>query len=244
MPARKVSISLAEVKALSKHMQEEGKMLVQLAKQARKHERKQAEGLDGKGFDDATSSRIAKAGAFAVVADTIEAVENVDAKGKVEVRELVVKRREIRDTPFDRLIERKILAKDDRLNRAFRLTGEELLRDAEMAGLNSVSAIDPGSVGSQRMNDGAFIRSDVQQAALYRVVKAKAVLNPTEATVVDLVLLQRQNVTSVGKHVAPGRSDNVAAGIAVYVLQTALCALVDHYGLRPTQGSTVHPQPS
>lgn len=235
MPARKVVVSLPRVLALTERMAEEGAMLVEEARQARKAERVDRASLDGKGYDDATAARVAKAGAFAAVDEVQEAVEVVSADGIVELRNVPVKRRTVRDTPFDRLIERKILAKDDRLNRAYRLAGETILRDAEMAGLNSVRSIDPGGVGGARSNDGAFVHTDVQQAALYRVMRAKQVLRPTESDVVDLVLMQRQNVTTVGKHIAPGRSDNVAAGVAVYVLGTALHALMGHYGLEPAQ---------
>lgn len=240
MPARKTTISLAGTKAITQRMQEEGKMLVEEARRARKSERSATARLDGKGYDDATARRIAAAGAFATVVETNVAVETVSADGLIETKELPIKRREIRDTPFDRLIARCILAKDPGLNAAYRKAGEELLRDAELAGLNSVRSIDPGAVGGANMNDGAFIRSDMQQAALYRVIKAKAVLNETECRVVDLVLLQRQNVTTVGHAIAPGRIEKVAAGIGVYVLQTALHAIMAHYGFEPAakrQGS-------
>ncbi len=233
MPARKTRVSLPRITALTKRMAQEGKLLVEEARRARKSERSAAARLDGKGYDDATERRIAKAGAFASVVETNVAVETVSADGLIETKELPIKRREIRDTPFDRLIARCILARDPGLNAAYRKAGEELLRDAELAGLNSVRSIDPGAVGGANMNDGAFIRSDMQQAALYRVIKAKAVLNETECRVVDLVLLQRQNVTAVGHEIAPGRRDDVAAGIGVYVLQAALHALMTHYGFEP-----------
>lgn len=233
MPARKTRVSLPQITALTKHMAQEGKMLVEEARRARKAERSATARLDGKGYDDATARRIAAAGAFATVVETNVAVETVSADGLIETKELPIKRREIRDTPFDRLIARCILAKDAKLNAAYRKSGEELLKDAEIAGLNSVRSIDPGAIGAPRMNDGAFIRSDIQQAALYRVLKAKAVLNDTECRVVDLVLLQRQNVTTAGHSIARGRRDDIAAGIGVYVLQTALHALMDHYGFTP-----------
>lgn len=234
MPARKTRVSLPQITALTKHMREEGKMLVEEARRARKAENAGKVKLDGKGYDDATARRIANAGAFATVVETNVAVETVSADGLIETKELPIKRREIRDTPFDRLIARCILAKDAKLNAAYRKSGEELLKDAEIAGLNSVRSIDAGAVGAPRLNDGAFIRSDIQQAALYRVLRAKAVLNDTECRVVDLVLLQRQNVTTAGHSIARGRRDDIAAGIGVYVLQTALHALMGHYGYTPT----------
>lgn len=233
MARRKVSVSLAAVKALAERMETEGKMLVGEARRARKAEKAGKATLDGKGYDDTTARRVAMAGAFASVTETSEAVETVSADGVVELKNVKVKRREIRDTPFDRLIARCILAKDHKINAAYRKAGEELLKDAELAGLNSVRSIDPGAVGAPRINDGAFVRSDTQLAALYRVLKAKAVLSDTECKVIDLVLLQRQNVTTAGHAIAPGRIDKVAAGIGVYVLQTGLHALMQHYGFEP-----------
>lgn len=156
----------------------------------------------------------------------------VTAKGPAEF-EVVTERVRLRDTPFDKIIARKVLTKDQDMNQSFQVAGYAYLRDCEAAGMLSMASVDPAGASGKSVPDGRMMRSDAQVEAFKFVLDVRSRFTADEHKVVDAVLLHRATIVEAGREISGRRDDQVAAGIGVYVMQSAMQVLAKAYGVMP-----------
>lgn len=186
----------------------------------------------GKAIERPTVERLRHAGQFHGVGKERRMGEIVTSKGLAQV-EVVNEHITCRDAPFDRLIARKILARDEDLNMAFNAAGYRYAQEVEKAGMDNLASVDPAGSSGKKSADGLVIRSNAQLDAFKDVLDLRSKLTADEQTVVDAVLLQRASITDAGRMISGRQVADVAAGIGVYVMQTALQVMARHYGYMP-----------